>query len=337
MRVPCFLPRNPAPELSHGRSDRPRPRRLLHSKRRPVDLRPSLADRYEPAQSGTPAAPQTFQQGNGNLATKQLPPTAPPNYSPFERDLMGAFSGLGGYLAAAANPVANMAQRVGAYLGGTPEQAAAVDQHINAQQYLGSGEAQSFLKDNPHFVPMAQQDPVGFATDLQKHLGLARSSLDSASAQAPAPAPAPVTIQTASAPPGATYSQPLALPASLAPRAGAAPASAHAQAQSGTPSFDNFYAALRASGATNAGMREYIGAVPSYSPGELAGAMIAARQTREISDKQAKVEAQHDNNQINQADYDRARQQNMQDYLNAMNPIYYRNPLFAAGMPKIGG
>ena len=146
-----------------------------------------------------------------------------------------------------------------------------------------------------------------------------------------------MTIQTASAPPGATYTQPLTLPASLATRAGAAPAPAHSQAQSGTPSFDNFYAALKASGATNAGMREYIGAIPAYSPGELAGAMIAARQTRDIMDKQAKVEAQHENNQINQADYERAQQKNMQDYLNAMNPIYYRNPLFAAGMPKVGG
>ena len=91
-----------------------------------------------PAQSGIPAAPQAFQQGNGNLATKQLPPTAPPNYSPFERDLLGAFSGLGGYLSAAAQPVANTAQRVGAYLGGTPQQASALEQHINAQQYLGS-------------------------------------------------------------------------------------------------------------------------------------------------------------------------------------------------------
>ena len=35
---------------------------------------------------------------------------------------MGAFSGLGGYLSAASQPVANAAQRVGAYLGGTPQQ-----------------------------------------------------------------------------------------------------------------------------------------------------------------------------------------------------------------------
>jgi hypothetical protein len=54
---------------------------------------------------------------------------------------------------------------------------------------------------------------------------------------------------------------------------------------------------------------------------------MATRQAQEIMKNQAAVDAQHENKQFLDADYERERQLNMKNYLDAMRPLYYRNPM----------
>jgi hypothetical protein len=95
--------------------------------------------------------------------------------------------------------------------------------------------------------------------------------------------------------------------------------------------INDFIQALRASGGTNAGLREYIGAIPAYSPPELAGAQLISRQTREIGTNQAAPDDKLEKGQIAKADYDRERQQNMNNLGNFLYQMYTRPPYPASG------